>query len=572
MIQIFLFLYFLCVGMANRDVAVRVEYKVCNVIGAPSFGDFVVDFPSVDSFIAQPITKTFSGYDTYTDVYFMEQYPSDIKLEADTDDSLCLSDIVINNDVITVPGEEIWLSTNCDALGGVSCQSHYTWLFAMVGAGIEQGVYVDVTLCNSEAAASLSTLYLIDFPSVPSFSAEYIPEAFSSPGETYDLEYGMKDLPYDIRFRAETGDGICVASMTVNGQPVPFPDGFVTLDMSCNSGDFCVQEYTWHYGNISSLTNSVYLYYHTCNFTNAETMDSNILVSFPSLSSFSPTQLSSEFSSRNAWFYEEYFVTSSPTDIYMDKLEGDGVCLDDIKSDTWYAMFLLDHVWLDEPCSAIGDLHYDSYCYGSFTWDIALYTESPTGYPTSAPSVSLAPTSPSGIPTSIPTAPSGVPTSYPTSPSGIPTSQPSSEEESTILDKLEHVITGFIISAFSFVVIASCGLVVFYIFVCCPSTRRFLGPLQDIKMYDISQGGITSSPLHLAATLNASSPPAISESEIDAKHKAAMKQAQDEIRELAKNDKDFLIARLDFRGSDILKLIEIVLAVINYHCKELLYS
>jgi hypothetical protein len=521
-------------------VTVRVEFTTCNSSNAGSSDVFfLVDFPSVPFTRPQNLTFPFQdSYSTYNQVYFMLEYPSDLRIFSRSEDDLCISSMVVNDVVVPFPDGDIWLGPCLNATNNTSLyndtvcsRNYYTWNYGTVDSGIPPvGVHVEFEVCDVAGASSPSTAFFVDFPSVSSFAGEYISTPFNIVGGVFTQDYGMDTLPTDIRISAESDDGLCFSGIKINNMSIEFEYDGIWLDNPCLStfdyGDGgCATEFMWTFGadQIESY-NCVYAYYHTCRQDDSDSRHTSYLTSFPSVPSFSGSYLESAPKYKNVWYYQMYVLSSYPTDIQVDAESRNNLCLDDVRINDDSMLEDVGHVvWLDNPCHM--GKNYSNYCYTSLV----------------LPNVSLS-------------------------------SSQEYHENELHPPNWRFLKVGVSIVFVGIAIISLVGFITYWCYIAIPSTRTMLGKEED-AMIEMQQNGVNplqkvKGQMKVEITFNKSD---TTEQEMNDVLDEVTKVALAQVARLAENDNDFLIAKLGFKAktNKIVKLVELLLMVSAIVCCSL---
>jgi hypothetical protein len=532
-------------SLSNATVPVRIQFTTCTSSGSGSNSrSFYVSFPSVSSSLPQQITDIlyYSG-STYSQVFFVEEYPSDINITASSDDALCLSAMIINNNPISFPEGNIWLDSPCSGTygntGNEICRKSNLWTFPQVSYGEAYGVQVSFTTCSKSGSTSNNYFY-VSFPSNPSFPSQQVSQYFSSYSTTYTQNfYPLDTLPTSMSFQSLTTDALCLSGITINQMELNFTSN-IWFDYPCSGsyggGDPCYTNYTWNFNNITNYGEVLYFYYHTCSYSDSSSSSSYFYVSFPSVPSYVEDRLDWPFTISNQWYYQQYYLEESPTDLKMEAATSDQLCLDLIRFDESNALyFKKSHYYLDDPCdsSSSTSSNYSKYCKTIVTWPVNK------------------------------------------------TSNDGNEDDDQItMEDIQFLITAGMISG-----VVTLGLVVIGLLLCCcyihvPTTRKFIGkeepiadrlstvnPLnQNLNSDETHQKKksvttnhhkktfvIPAAEIRLNATSGAPQADAINQ-ELD----HVIRLALQDIASLAENDQEYLIGKIKFSvsSSRLTKIIE----------------
>jgi hypothetical protein len=238
-------------GMSTT-VSVRVQFTTCTSQNSGSSSKlFYVSFPSLPSSIPQQITDPlYYPGSTYSQVFFVEEYPSKINVTASTSDAICLSAMVINNLPIYFPEGNIWLDSPCNGTYIGICRKSNLWTFPQVSSSEAYNLQVSFTTCSSNNSTS-NNYFSVSFPSNPSFPSQQVSQSFSSYSTTYTQNfYPLDTLPTSMSFRSLTTDALCLSGVTINQMELNFTSN-IWFDSPC-SGSYganepCYTNYTWNF-------------------------------------------------------------------------------------------------------------------------------------------------------------------------------------------------------------------------------------------------------------------------------------------------------------------------------------
>jgi hypothetical protein len=529
--------------LVNATVPVRVQFTTCTTSGSSSSSMFYyVSFPSVSSSLPQQITAPFSYTGTtYNQVFFVEEYPSSINITSSSSDALCLSAMVINDSPISFPEGPIWLDSPCDGIYGANgdeiCRKSNVWTFPQVSYGGGYGVQVGFTTCSTSGSTSGNYFY-VSFPSNPSFATQQVSEYFSSYSTTYiENYYPFETLPTSMTFESRSTDALCLSGITINEMELNFTSN-IWFDSPCygtyGGGEPCYTNYTWEFTNISSYGELLYFYYHTCPYSDAYSASSYFYVSFPSVPSFAEEKLGWAFISSDQWYYQQYYLEESPTNLKMEAATTDQLCLDSIRFDESSELyFKKSHYYLDDPCdsSSYTSKNYSNYCKTAVTWPVNKTTSS-------------------------------------------------NDDDQITVEDIQFLITGAMISAAVTLALIVVGLLLCCCYIQVPATRKYIG-----KEEAIADRLSTANPLNqhlnpdkktennshkktfvvpavevrLNATSGAPQADAINQ-ELD----HIIRLALEDIASMAENDQEYLIGKIKFSvsSSRLTKTIEFILITV----------
>jgi hypothetical protein len=535
-----LFQHTFAIYLQNATVPVRVQFTTCDSSGSGSSSSSIyISFPSVPSFKAQKLTSVpYYTSTTYNQVFFLDEYPSNLNLTSRTTDSLCLTALIVNDYQVSFPQGNVWLDYPCSDTypNNEICQGTYIWTFPQVTYGITSyGVQVEFTTCSNSASGS-SDYFYVSFPSLPSFPSTRVSQDFTYPSTTYSQGfYPMTTLPTDFKFTSQTSDALCLSGITMNGISLNFTTN-IWFDSPCsgsygtNGNEPCYTSFTWSdIANITAYGEILYYFYHTCSYSDSSSGSVYFYVSFPSISSYLPDTLSWTFSSTSNWFYQQYYLPSStPSDdlkILADT--SDEICLDSIRFNEHEAMYQKkSHYYLDNPCSSSSytSKNYSNYCSKSVTWTVNKTTQSGD-----------------------------------------------SDDDMITVDDIQFLITGAMICALVTLALMVVGLILCCCYVHAPASRQYLGKDEVVSRQSttnplnssllVASGDnkgkktVVVPPLELRLNATSGAPQADA---INQEYDHIIRLALQDVALLAENDQVYLIGKIRFSisSSKITKTIE----------------